>query len=716
MIHYRTCSICEALCGVQIEVQAGKITSIRGNPEDPLSQGYICPKALALQDIHEDPDRIREPLRKTSGGFEPISWEDALDEVALRLHGIRQEHGAYGVGVYLGNPNAHNYGTLLMSAFFNKALKTRSRFSATSADQLPHMFAAFHMFGHQLLLPVPDMDRTRYVLMMGANPLASNGSIMTAPNMRQKIKDLRSRGGRLVVLDPRRTETALGADAHYGILPGTDAWFLLAFLHTLFEEGHVRGGEWEAYTEGLEIVREAVSPYSPERVATVVGVEAALIRTLAAEFSAAEGAALYGRVGVCTQRFGGLCAWLINVINIVTANLDRPGGVMFTRPAFDLVAMSAANGQRGHYDLWRSRLRGLPEFGGELPVSVMAEEMVTPGEGQIRGLMTVAGNPALSTPNGKGLTRAMEGLEFMVSLDRVINETTRHADIILPSTSPLERDHFGLVFHTLAVRNTAKFSQPLFTPPAGVKHDWEIMLELSERLRVLEGGVGNRIKAKGVRLLRKLGPQMLLDLGLRRGTRGAGFNLFKGGLSLRKLKASPHGVDLGPLEPCLPERLYTPQKTIRLAPDCLVQDLKRLDEACTEVAPKRGEFLLIGRRHLRSNNTWLHNTRRLAGGSRRCTLLMHPGDADEVGLNSGELVTIQSRVGAVEAPLELSDTMMPGVVSLPHGWGHGGKGVELKVAREDPGVSLNDLTDEQHLDTLTGNAGFSGVKVRVEAS
>lgn len=714
MIHTRTCSICEALCGVEIEVEDGGITSIRGNPADPLSEGYLCPKGVALGDIHTDADRITAPLKRTGSGFTPISWDEALDETARRLFSVRERGGRRSVGVYAGNPNAHNYGTLLMGPLFHRALGSRSRFSATSADQLPHMFAALQMFGHQLLLPVPDIDRTDYALIMGANPLASNGSLMTAPNMRGRLRAVQERGGKVVVLDPRKTETAWKADAYYGVRPGTDAWFLLAFLHTILVEERGRGGPWESWTRGVEKMKAITAPYTPERVALRVGMKAEVIAGLAREFAQAPSAFLYGRVGVCTQRFGGLCAWLINVINIVTGNLDSPGGVMFTRPAVDFVAMTAAAGQTGHYDLWQSRVRGLPEFGGELPVSTLAEEIDTPGEGQIRGMVTLAGNPVLSAPNGRRLSAALKGLDFMVSLDMYQNETTGYAHIILPSVSPLERSHFGLVFHTLAVRNTVKYSPRLFTPPPGVKPDWEILLELSERLLALEGGVKNWGLGKSLGAFRRLGPDAVLAYALRTGPYGGGMNPFKKGLSLGQLKRAPSGVDLGPLRPCLPERLYTPDRKIELAPRVLLDDLARLDEAEAQDVRGAEEFLLIGRRHLRSNNSWLHNVPRLRGGSNRCTLMVHPEDGERLGLWEGASVEVTSRVGAVRVPVQLTTDMMKGVVSLPHGWGHGERGVQLQVASSHPGVSINDLTDEEHLDTLTGNAGFSGVPVSIK--
>ncbi len=707
--HFRTCNLCEAMCGISVDVEDGVVGAIRGDTDDVFSRGHICPKAVALKDLHEDADRLRRPLRRVGSDWKEIGWEEAIGEAARRLAGIQRAGGRSAVAFYQGNPTVHNYGALLYSQFFARTLRTRSLFSATSVDQLPHMLASLLMLGHQLLLPVPDIDRTDYMLMLGANPLASNGSLMTAPGVERRLKDLRARGGRLVVVDPRRTETAALADRYVPIRPGTDALLLLALIHTLFAEDRVRSGRVLDLCDGLEEVRAAAAGFAPETVAERTGVAAGTIRELARELADAPTAVVYGRVGVSTQEFGGLCCWLINVLNLLTGNFDRAGGAMFPRPAVDLVGLAARLDQRGHFDRRRSRVRNLPEFGGELPVSTLAEEIETAGEGQIRALVTLCGNPVLSTPDGARLSRALAGLEFMVSIDFYLNETTRHAHLILPPTGPLERDHYDVVFHALAVRNTAKYSPALFDAGPGGRHDWQILLELSHRLAAAKGTL-TLLRRFTHAALRRLGPRGVLAQLIRFGPHGRGLRPFGPGLTLRKLEQSPHGIDLGPLEPCLPGRLATPGRRIALAPPRLLADLARLEKT----APPDG-LQLIGRRDVRSNNSWMHNSQRLVKGRDRCTLLMNPHDASTRGLLDGQRVRVRSRVGEVDVALEVTDSMTPGVVSLPHGWGHGQPGTRMEVANAHAGASLNDLTDPLAVDTLSGVAAFSGVPVEVMA-
>lgn len=706
--HYRTCNLCEAMCGLEIKVRGEEILSIKGDKADPFSRGHICPKAIALQDIYHDPDRLRYPVRRTETGWEQISWEEAYDEVVTNLQAVQKAHGRNAVGVYQGNPNVHNLGSILCSALFVRALRTKNRFSATSSDQLPHHFAALLMFGHYFLLPVPDVDRTDFMLMLGANPLASNGSIMTAGGIERRLKEVQARGGQVVTVDPRRTETARLADDHVFIRPGTDALFLLAMLHVIFEEGWVDLGALGDFSDNLAVVAGVVGEFSPESVAEVTGVGADKVRALARAFCEAESAVCYGRIGTSTQAFGGLCNWLTNVLNIVTGNFDRPGGAMFTLPAVDVVDFQTRTGRVGARNRWQSRVRGLPEFAGELPAAVMAEELLTEGEGQIKAMVTIAGNPVLSTPNGGQLDGALAGLDYMVAVDIYINETTRHANIILPPTTGLETAHYDLVFHALAVRNTAKYSEALFDAPAGTKHDWQIFQDLGERLtkpRFLPR------KLARLDLTKRLPPHRVIDLGLRFGPYGWwGGNKDKRSLSLAKLRRAPHGIDLGALEGCLPGRL--PTGRIDLAPALIVADLARLRTFWAN-AGQNGQLLLIGRRQLRSNNSWMHNSERLVRGKRRCTVLMHPQDAEERGIADGVEVVVKSRVGEVRLPVVLSEEMMAGVVSIPHGWGHARPGVRMGVAQAHAGVSVNDLTDELAIDELTGNAAFSGVGVVV---
>ncbi|PYQ51009.1 MAG: dehydrogenase [Acidobacteria bacterium] len=698
------------MCGLAIEVDGPRVVSIRGDVDDVFSRGHICPKAVALQDLHDDPDRLRRPIRREGSDWREIGWDEALDFAADGLAQVQRTHGPNAVAVYQGNPTVHNYGAILYGQLFQRALRTRSRYSATSVDQLPHMLASLLMFGHQLLLPVPDLDRTSFFLMLGANPLVSNGSLMTAAGVERRLRALRARGGRLVVVDPRRTETAALADTHLAIRPGTDALFLLALLEAVFAEGRARPGRLEPGLDGLSEVEALARDFPPERVVAATGIAAAEIRSLARAFAEAPAAVAYGRVGVSTQEFGGVCQWLVNVLNAVTGNLDRPGGSMFARPAVDLVALGDRIGQRGHFDKGRSRVRGLPEFGGEWPAAVLAEEIETPGPGQVRALVTIAGNPVLSTPNGARLDRALGGLDFMVAIDPYLNETTTHAHVVLPPVSPLERDHYDLAFHVLAVRNTVKYSPPLFTPPADARDDWEILAGLARRLArrgprsILASALGSAAA--------RLGPRGLLALLLRAGPYGRGLRPLGRGLTLRALEKAPHGIDLGPLVPCLPGALRTAGRRIALAPAPLVAGVAALRARLAAPAGPAG-LSLIGRRDLRSNNSWMHNSARLMKGRDRCLLLMHPADARERGLADGEPVRVRSRAGEVEAALRVTDEMRPGVVSLPHGWGHDRPGIRLRVAAQRPGASFNDVSDEQETDALCGTAVLNGVRVEV---
>jgi anaerobic selenocysteine-containing dehydrogenase len=710
---YRNCTLCEAMCGIVLETAGREVVSIRGDQEDPFSKGHVCPKAVALKDLHDDEDRLRTPLRREGSTFKPISWDEAFDTVARELRRVQREHGKSAVGVYQGNPTVHNYGSMMFGPLFVRALRTRSRFSATSVDQLPHMLAAHQMWGHQLLLPIPDLDRTDYLLILGANPAVSNGSLMTAPGVTDRIKAVKQRGGRVVVLDPRRSETAQLASEHCFVRPGTDALFLLSVLHVIFAEGRERLGELSPMLTGLARVRELAESYAPDRVSALVGMEAETIRKIAREFSSADRAVCYGRVGVSTQKFGGLSCWLVNVLNIVTGNLDREGGVMFTQPAVDLIRTPVSMGGEGHFAKYRSRVRGLPEFGGELPVAALAEEIDTPGKGRIRALVTSCGNPVLSTPNGARLERALGTLDFMVSVDFYLNETTRHAHVILPPSGPLEHDHYDLVFHLLQVRNTAKYSPAVFARAEEGRHDWEIFNELTWRLE--ERPLQRKVAKARALLLAKLGPRGLLDVLLRIGPRGDKFGLHKPGLSLKKLEAAPHGLDFGALTPCLRARLSSPDRKIELAPELFLRDIPRLEASIVELERKAGALVLIGRRQLRSNNSWMHNSERLVKGPRRCTLEMNPVDAAKLGLAPGQNAEVRSRVGKVVAPVSVTEALMEGVVSLPHGWGHSREGIKLRVAQAHAGVSINDITDELALDDLSGNASFSGLAVEVQA-
>ena len=700
-IHHRVCHLCEAMCGLVIQTEGDKVTDIRGDKDDPLSRGHVCPKAVALQDIHEDPDRLRKPMkriRSAPGEYQhvEVEWSEALDLAADALASTIEKQGVDAVGAYFGNPSVHNYGMLTHQRNLFRHIRTRNRFSATSVDQLPHHLVSLWCFGHMLLHPIPDVDRTHYFLMLGANPLASNGSIWTVPDVRQRLKDLKSRGGTLVVVDPRRTETAELASEHLFIRPGTDAAFLLAMIHVLFRDDLVAPGPLAAFTDGLEEVAGAVIELSPDWAAPLTGIAADDIVRIAHDLAQAEAGICYGRMGVSTQAYGALCQWAIQVINVATGHLDKPGGSLFTRPAMDQVV----NTNPGGFGRFVSRGRGLPEFNYELPAATLVDEILTEGEGQIRLMFTGAGNPVLSTPNGRALDEALEELDFMISVDPALNETTRHADVILPPTSPLEHDHYDIAFHNLAIRNTARYSAPVFDKPEGALHDWEIFSELGER-------VAARLNLEP---MPTYPPDRMVDAALKGGPYGEHTDWQ---LSIDKLKAHPSGIDLGPLKPSCPERLQTPNQRIQLAIPEVLADIERFVQD-TDVAGDH--YRLIGRRHVRDNNSWMHNHHRLMKGKPRCQLLMHPDDVAREGWQSGMVVTIESRVGAIDAELAASDEMMPGVVSLPHGYGHGLAGTRGEVASRHAGVSCNDITDEQFVDQLSGNAAVNGVSVRLSAA
>ncbi|MGE8187324.1 molybdopterin oxidoreductase family protein [Pseudomonas sp. NPDC086278] len=698
-LHHRACHLCEAICGLTIEtteVDASgvQITSIKGDPLDTFSRGHICPKAVALQDIQNDPDRLRQPMLRVGSEWQPIEWEEAFSLVAERLAAIQERHGQDSVAVYQGNPSVHNYGLMTHSNYFLGLLKTRNRFSATSVDQLPHHLTSHLMYGHGLLLPIPDIDHTDFMLILGGNPLASNGSIMTVPDVEKRLKAIQSRGGKVVVVDPRRSETAAMADQHLFVRPGGDAALLFGLLTTLLDEKLTRDSHLPV--DGLDEVRRAVGAFTAEAMSPLCAVPAERIRQLARDFAAAPTAVCYGRMGVSTQAFGTLCHWLVQLINLVTGNLDRVGGALCTEPAVDLVASTSG----GHFNLWQSRVSGRPEYGGELPVSALAEEMLTEGQGQVRALITVAGNPVLSTPNGRQLEQALDGLEFMVSIDLYINETTRYADLILPSTSALENDHYDTTFNMFAVRNVTRFNRAILAKPEGALHDWEIFVGLA---KAFAAKTGKELKPT-------MPPAQMIDRGLRMGLYG---DASPHKLSLATLFDHPHGVDLGALKSNLAPRLKTPGQRIQAAPAVILADLARF---AALQAPAADELLMIGRRHVRSNNSWMHNYHRLVKGKPRHQLLMHPDDLASRGLSDGQRVRVSSRVGMIEVEVVASLDMMKGVVSLPHGWGHARPGVQMTIASGQPGSSANDLTDECQLDELSGNAALNGVPVTVAAA
>ena len=694
-----TCPLCEALCGVLVEVDGRRIREVRGDPDDPFSRGYICPKAAALADLHDDPDRIRTPLVRAGAEWREASWDEALDRAAAGLDRVRRRHGRDAVALYYGNPVAHNLGLLTHGLAFRRAFGTRNVYSASSTDQLPQMLAALRMFGHLGLIPVPDVDRTDFLLIIGANPVVSNGSLMSAPDMRRRLGGIRQRGGQVVVVDPRRTQTAAIADEHLAIRPGADALLLAGMLHVIATEGWMRLGRLAGRVKRLDALTAFVRDLPPERVAGRIGIAPGAIRRLAFAFAHARRAACYGRVGLCTQRYGTLAAWLQQALNLVTGRLDEVGGMLLPTPAVDGVGILGRLGWRGTFDRWRSGARGLPEFSGELPVAGLADEIEHAGPRTVRALITVAGNPVLSAPNGRRLDRALGSLEHVVAVDPYLNETTRHAHVLLPPASPLARPHYPLALGSFAVRNVAKYADPVIPRTGEQRHDWEILVELGAR--ALTPRPLRRLVARAATVLR---PERILDLLLRVGPYH---------LTLARLRAAPHGVDLGPLQPGrVAACIATADGRIDIAPEDFLREAR--DRLCAEV--DRGVtdgLVLIGRRQLRSNNSWMHNSPRLVKGADRCVLLLHPDDAAPRRLVTGELAALESETGALDVAVEVTDAVRPGVVSLPHGWGHDRDGVRLGVARAHAGVSANDVTSERHLDTLSGNAAFNGLPVTV---
>lgn len=714
---HKTCNLCEAGCGLLIDVEDNRVLQLRADDEDPLSRGYMCPKAIALHEVQEDPDRLRCPVRRSGSGWEEISWEEALDEVASNLARIQLRDGNDAVGMYLGNPGAHNFGTVAYVTLLRRALGTRNNYTASSCDQNPKHAASLYLFGNVFKIAIPDIDHTDFLLMLGANPVVSNGSLMTAPGIRRHLRELKERGGRLVVVDPRRTATAALADEHLFIRPGTDGLLLAALVRVVLDEQLGSESHLQARIDGSKGLRAALAPFTPEAVAPRLGIPGERIRGLAREFAGAPRAVCYGRVGTSQHPFATLANWLVDVLNIVTGNLDRPGGALHATPAVDLASLGEMIPDAGPKADWRTRVRGAPSFNGEQPAACMAEEIRTPGPGQVRGMLTAAGNPVLSTPNGRELDRAFEELEYCAAIDIYRNETTRHANVILPPTWSLEHDNYEIVFHQFAIHNYAKYTPPVLAPEPGALREWEILIELSTRIAEKKAGPLSRLAFRALRKMRGFfHTRRILDWMIRLGPHGDGFRPWRKGLRVADLISEPRGIDLGPLTPSLVAWLEAHDRRIDLAHPTMIAELARLDSDQIAAEPEDG-LLLIGRRDLRTNNSWLHNAPSSVTGRDRCTLIMHPEDAQVRKLASDEPVRIRSRVGEVVARLEISEEIMPGVVSLPHGWGHRSQpGMQIQVAETNARVSINDLTDEQRIEPVVGNAILNGVPVEVEAA
>ena len=679
-VTYRACHLCEAICGLEIHTEGEKIVQVKGDKLDPFSRGHICPKAVALQDVHEDPDRLRQPVRRVGRDWEPIGWDEALRMVAEGFAAVQKRHGANSLGIYFGNPNAHHVGSILNLPPLVRALQTRTRFSATSCDQLPLHVACREMYGHMFLIPIPDIDHTHYWLILGGNPIVSNGSLMTVPDVAKRLKAVRERGGKVVVIDPVRTETADVASRHHFIRPGSDAAFLIALVNALVDAGAPRVERYGDKLAGLDAALAALRPFGIEGATAATGIPPDAVREIARELLAAPSAVAYGRMGVSTQAFGTVCTWLIQLVNILTGNLDAVGGALPTKP---LVPVTGPGTRPGNWGKARTRVSNRPMFSGELPAITMSEEIETPGEGQVRAFLTVAGNPVSSTPNGRRLDRALEGIEFMASIDIYVNETTRHAHVILPPASMLCHDNYDVIFNSFAVRNVARVNPPVFEKPEGSLYDWEIY-----------NGLGRAYAAvTGVEFKEMPAPMTTLSM------------------VAKKLGNAPHGVDMGPLQPSLVERLETPDGRIQCAPEVMLADLPRVKASLFDRAD--AGMRLVGRRHIRSNNSWMHNAHRLTKGPRRDQVWLNPVDAASCGVADGDRVVLESGSGRVTPTVHVTDRVPPGVACLPHGFSQGREGVRLSEASRLPGVSYNDLSEETASDEVSGNAALNGVPVRL---
>ncbi|MYS92905.1 MULTISPECIES: molybdopterin oxidoreductase family protein [Streptomyces] len=730
----RICPLCEATCGLTLTIEGTRVTHARGDRDDVFSKGFICPKGASFGAVDADPDRLRTPLVRRDGELREATWEEAFDAVAAGIRPVVERYGPNSVGVVLGNPNVHTMAGALYPAVLLAGLGTRSVFTASTVDQMPKHVSSGLLFGDANAIPVPDLDHTDHLLLIGANPLESNGSLCTAPDFPGKLKALKARGGTLVVIDPRRTRTAKLADRHIAVRPGTDALLLAAMAQVLFDEGLT---EPIPHVQGVEEVADALREFTPEAVAAACDVEAGVIRTLARELAAAPTAAVYGRIGSCTVPHGTLASWLVDVLNILTGNLDRPGGALFPQAATDKTPRPAGPGRGFALGRWHSRVSRHPEAKGELPLSALAEEIdTTTEEGEpVRALLAVAANPVLSAPDGDRLDKALDSLDFMVSVDPYLNETSRHADVVLPPPPPSQSPHHDFAFNTLAVRNQVRYTRPAIPLEPGRMAETEILARLILAVTGMHGAdpaavdqmvidqtLGKAVKEPhspvhgrdprelAARLTGDNGPERRLDMMLRLGPYGDGFGVRPDGLTLQKLLAHPHGIDLGPLRPRLPQPLKTRSGTVELLPRPIADDLPRLKRAREE---RPDGLVLVGRRHLRSNNSWMHNVPALTGGSNRCTLHIHPEDAERLGVRDGAPVRVKGAGGEVTAPAEVTDDVRRGVVSLPHGWGHDRPGTRLGHAATDPGVNVNQLLDGRLLDPLSGNAVLNGVPVEV---
>lgn len=739
--HTKTCPLCEAMCGLRVTVEDGHVTKIRANEDDVWSRGYICPKGTTLGELHHDPDRLRGPLVRRGDDLVEVSWPEAFEEVHRLLRPVLDEDGISAMTVYFGNPVAHNFSLSRYAAAFTPMANVPVIYSAGTVDQWPKNVSSALLFGGMWKFPIPDVDRCDYLIVMGANPDASQGSLLACPDLPGRLDAIRARGGKVVVIDPRRTGTARRADEWLPIRPGGDAALLLAWAHVLFEERLVDLRHLEGRVAGVDRVREVVRDFAPEAVERRTGLAAADVRRIAWELAAAERAAVYGRIGTCNQEFGTLASWAVDVVNVLTGNLDRPGGAMFAKPvAWSLTSLTPPEFVEGYtFHRWRSRVRGAPEVLGQVPISCLAEEIATPGPGRVRALLTIAGNPVLSAPGGDRLDAALPKLDCMIAIDDWLNETSRHAHVVLPGHSVLEQPHYDEMIWSWAVRSAAKYSPPVFEPDPDHPAEWETLLMLAAIVQGakpsdvdidaidqlffagLVAGItqmpGSRIHGRDPAVIVAAtpgrGPARLLDFQIRTGPWGECYGDDPDGLTLEKLAALPGGIDFGAMVPRLDDVLATPSGMVELAPEYIVADVPRLARA---LADAQEGLVLVSRRHVRSNNSWMHNVPSLMTGRDRCTLLVHPDDAAARGLADGARARVRSRAGEIEVPVEISDEMRPGVVSLPHGFGHDKPGTRLGVASRNPGVCNNVLAPGDLVDVASGNAIVNGIPVEIECA
>jgi anaerobic selenocysteine-containing dehydrogenase len=735
---FRSCHLCEAACGLELTIRDDVVVGVKGDALDVESQGYLCPKGASVGAIDADPDRLQRPMVRRDGELVEVSWSEAFAEAGRLLKGVAERHGREALSVYIGNPTAHNHAYGHYSAELMKAMGTRQVYSSSTMDAMPQQVAAALMFGHPLAMPLADLDRTDFLLVIGGNPAVSHGSLGHASDYARRIRSVRERGGRVVVVDPIRTRTAEAAGEHVPVRPGTDAHLVASLLQVVTSEGLVALRHLDGQVNGLDELTAAVALYPPERTAARTGVDAQVVRQLARDFAAASPAVAFGRLGTTLSETGTLTNVLINALNVVTGNLDRPGGGMFTTPATGSPLLRPAPGQAVQLGRYRSRVSQRPEVLGEMSVACLAEEILTPGDGQLRGMLTLAGNLARSLPNSGEIERALSTLEALVCVDPYLNQTTRHAHVILPPPPSLSRSHYDLYLYAIGVRNVANFSEPTLPVPDGMLEEWQILLELVAHLsdegspyagcspEEIDQSLAERRAAKValelgldpqdvLAQLQDCGPDRMLDIRLRTGPYGDQFGLRPGGLSLELLRSTPHGVDFGPLVPQLDTVLRTPSGRIELLPVELRGDVERLAETVDDV-PDEDELLLVGRRHLRSKNSWLHNVPQLVRGRDRSAVWLHPDDAARQGLSDEDVAEISSRVGTVLAQVRVTDQVMRGVCSIPHGWGNGGDGTRLAVASQHPGTNVNVLTDERRLDLLSGTIAANGVRVRIKKS